>query len=381
MKSWILIGSYLWKDTWSRWWEQPSTVLARIFVGVMLVSVATVILIAFTMLERGLKGRLEAFGLNTLIVRETVNPGDAVLALNTRSGDRFAMLEASGEETRLRQLYLRGRTEYGQDLLVMTYAPDASAFMGPWLTRDTPLVCLSDALPQGTLVKVTLGRQSGYAAVHSPGALPRSLGSPHILLAPQGWAMDTERLGYVDTVIFQRREDAWPMQRFVEAINALYVLDGKTPPQMQTPLALVRELENLQGRQKQWRQILAAILGATVALVFGAIAILEFRQNLYVGALLRSFGTPSSFLYFRQWLENAFLANLAAAAAIAVIYMLHTKIFGTLGFPRSTLSLAQHNPYLSKEILLVLLCVNVGAFLSSLPVALGLRKPVGEILN
>jgi hypothetical protein len=137
----------------------------------------------------------------------------------------------------------------------------------------------------------------------------------------------------------------------------------------------------LQARQNQWRQILAGILGITVAFVFGAIAILEFRQNLFIGALLRSFGTPPSCLYFRQWIESAFLANLAATAAIALIYALHIKIFGTLGFPRSTLSLAQHNPYVSKEIFLVLICVNVGAFLSSLPVALGLRKPVGEILN
>jgi hypothetical protein len=41
MKSSTLIVSYLWKDTWSRWLEQPSSVLSRIFVGSLLVTVAT----------------------------------------------------------------------------------------------------------------------------------------------------------------------------------------------------------------------------------------------------------------------------------------------------------------------------------------------------
>ena len=32
MKSSTLIASYLWKDTWKRWFEQPSSPLARLFV-------------------------------------------------------------------------------------------------------------------------------------------------------------------------------------------------------------------------------------------------------------------------------------------------------------------------------------------------------------
>jgi hypothetical protein len=97
--------------------------------------------------------------------------------------------------------------------------------------------------------------------------------------------------------------------------------------------------------------------------------------------LLRSLGTPGRFLYFRQLLENAVLANLAAAAAILLVAGLHRQIFGTLGFPARVLRLDEGNPYWSYEIVLVLLCVNGGAFLSSLPVAVGLRRPVGAVLN
>jgi len=100
-----------------------------------------------------------------------------------------------------------------------------------------------------------------------------------------------------------------------------------------------------------------------------------------VSALLRSFGAPGKALYLRQWLENAFLANLAALSAILLLACFHAELFKMLGFPRDLLNLNKVNPYLSWEIGLVLLWVNVGALLSSISVAIGLRKPVGEILS
>jgi hypothetical protein len=150
---------------------------------------------------------------------------------------------------------------------------------------------------------------------------------------------------------------------------------------MQSALPLIKELERLQGRQKQWRTLLAGVLGLAIALVYGAIAVLEFRQNLFIGALLRSLGAPGRFLYFRQWFENAFLANLAALGAILLVASLHRQIFGALGFPANILQLRDANPYWSFEIALILIYVNAGAFLSSLPVAVGLRQAVGAILN
>lgn len=144
---------------------------------------------------------------------------------------------------------------------------------------------------------------------------------------------------------------------------------------------MIKELESLQSRQAQWRSAMAGLLGLALALVFGAIAVLEFRQNAYVSALLRSFGAPGKALYLRQWIENGVLANLAAFSAILLLACFHRELFSTLGFPRDLLDFKHGNPYLSWEIALILLWVNVGAFLSSLSVAIGLRKPVGEILS
>lgn len=381
MKSSTLIVSYLWKDTWSRWLEQPSSALARLFVGALLVVVATVILVAFSLLERSVRARLESFGLNTLVVRETVSGLDPELLHNGSRPDRLAPLQGAGDKMRLRQLHVRAQTELQNDVPVLTYPPEALPALAEWLDAPTPLIFFNETLPEHILLRVNLGRQSGAALVRRMGSFLRPLGMDNVLLVPQDWAMDVERLGFSETTIFQRRAAAMPMGKYVQAVKLLYALDRRQPPHLQSALPLLSELERLQSRQKQWRTLLAGILGLAVALVFGAIAFLEFRQNLFVGALLRSLGAPAGYLYLRQWAENALLANLAALGAIGLVAALHHTLFGALGFPRAVLHLSEANPYWSYEMALILLWVNVGAFLSSLPVAVGLRRPVGAILN
>lgn len=343
--------------------------------------VATVILVAFSLLERSVRARLESFGLNTLVVRETVSGLDPELLHNGSRPDRLAPLQGAGDKMRLRQLHVRAQTELQNDVPVLTYPPEALPALAEWLDAATPLIFFNETLPEHILLRVNLGRQSGAALVRRMGSFLRPLGMDNVLLVPQDWAMDVERLGFSETTIFQRRAAAMPMGKYVQAVKLLYALDRRQPPHLQSALPLLSELERLQSRQKQWRTLLAGILGLAVALVFGAIAFLEFRQNLFVGALLRSLGAPARYLYLRQWAENALLANLAALGAIGLVAALHHTLFGALGFPRAVLHLSEANPYWSYEMALILLWVNVGAFLSSLPVAVGLRRPVGAILN
>jgi hypothetical protein len=332
MKSSTLIVSYLWKDTWKRWCEQPGSPMARLFVTVLLVAVATVILVSFQVLERSLEDRLERFGLDTLLIRQTVTPASAAFSPQSGSPDPLELLSSDGRKLRLRQLFVRGQTEWQQNnLLVFSYPPDAMPTLAGMLTRETSVVCLSDSLPDKALLRVQIGRRSLLASVARPQNWLRGLSSDDILLVPQGWLADEEQLGWIDTTVFQRIPSAPPLEQIIAAVNVLSALDQHSPPQIQSALSLVRELDQLKTRQLQWESLLAAILGAAVALVYGAIAVLEFRQNLFVGALLRSFGVPPSLLFFKHWLENIFLVNLAAMAAVVTIAFLHPAIFETLG--------------------------------------------------
>jgi len=355
--------------------------LARLFVTGLLVLVATVILVTFHLLERSLRERLERFGLNTVLVRETVTADSKELVVSGESPDRLAPLEASGKRLRLRQLFVRAQSEWQNNLPVFSYPPGALAVLAPFLSPETSLLCFSETLPEGALVHITVNRQSAVARVRRPHGWLRPLVTEDVLLVPQGMLAEEERLGFIDTTIFQRHSGAPPVAQVVAAVGALFTMERRAPPQVQSALGLIREWEKLKERQKQWRNALAGILGLALSLVYGAIAVLEFRQNLYVSALLRSFGAPRQFLFWRHLAENALLANLAAVVAIGVMSGLHGIIFGTLGFPRVVLDFTGGNPYASQEIAAVLCCVNLGALLSSLPIAVGLRQSVGTILN
>src|ERR1044072_7798432 len=144
MKSWTLIVSYRWKDAFSRSLEQPSTVLARLFVGALMVSVATFILVAFLLLERTLRERLDNFGINTLVVKEMVMVNDPELLPNARRPDRLEALTMYGDKFRLRQLYGRATTEWPADLQLMTYPPEAMSWLREYSSPVTPLLCLSE---------------------------------------------------------------------------------------------------------------------------------------------------------------------------------------------------------------------------------------------
>jgi hypothetical protein len=265
--------------------------------------------------------------------------------------------------------------------MVMSYNEQALPYLNEMLSAKTGLIYFTDTLPEGSLVEISYSKQTDMAVVRKPEGIWKPLVTQQLLLVPQGWSPDSERLGYVDTTVFRRNDERISIADFVTSIQALYNLDYRTPPQVQSAANMVKELEGLQERQMQWRAAMAGMLGLAVALVFGAIAVLEFRQNAYVSALLRSFGAPGKALYLRQWLENAFLANLAAISAILLLACFHAELFKMLGFPRDLLNLNKINPYLSWEMALVLFWVNVGAFLSSISIAVGLRKPVGEILS
>src|SRR5687768_1109260 len=166
MKSWTLIASYLWKDTWSRWLEQPSSVLSRLFVGGLLVTVATVILVAYNLIERNLRARLEHFGVNTMVARDVVSFNDPECLPNLARPDRFAPMQEHGAKVTFRQLYgIGAQSPWQRDMPVMSYPAEALSTLAPLLHTNTPLICLSENFPENALVEITFNRQPGIAVV------------------------------------------------------------------------------------------------------------------------------------------------------------------------------------------------------------------------
>ncbi len=119
-----------------------------------------------------------------------------------------------------------------------------------------------------------------------------------------------------------------------------------------------------------------------VALVFGSVAILEYRQNRFIVALLRSFGAPAPLLLLRYAAEALLLAAAAVLAARGILVATHGELFGKLaGFEPALLDRGVIDPYAWSELWRQARWLGLGAGLGVVPVALAMRAAVGRVLQ
>jgi len=380
MKFWTLIVSYLGKDTCLRWLEQPGSPFARWSVALILVGVTGAILISLESMERHLRVQLQQFGMETLVIRETITSNDPELVSTGQRINRLALLSANSSLIQLRQLFVQAKTEWQNDLLIFTYWSHSSRDIVQMQHPKTPLLCLSTTLPENILVKVTVNEHTYMAATRQPSQALRPLASANpILLIPQGWLPEIESHGHIETNLIERGPEAPAMSEIVSAIQILTASE-KRKVQIQSPLQIIQSWHKIEKTQRQYRTTLGSALGIALALIFGVISAMEFRQNIYLSALLRSFGVPSILLWFRQWIENAGLANLAAISALALLFQFQEPFLNELSSPQQRTPKIPIEFFFGNEIISIFIWVNIGALISSFPIAVGLRKPVGAIL-
>jgi len=381
MKSSTLVVTYLLKDTWFRWREYPGNLASRLFVGILLVAVSSVILASFSILEKSLTRRLDKFGINTIVIRDLPGNSQSNARKNGESG--LAALQDHGRLLTLKHhlLSASAQGETRHPLQALSYPPEALPLVAHWLTPEIDLICLSETLPENGLVQITLGDSELPAIVRRPDDFFRPLTTTNLLLIPSGLIPEIEASNFIRTTLFQRHDKTTGIPTYIRAIERYFDLNHERPPRIQSAVALANDLDVLRRRKELWQTILSAMLGASLALVYGAMAVLEYRQNRFDSALLRSFGAPPLFLIIQRWLENALAANIAALLALLLLALFSKEIFITLQFSRTAFSGSATQFLENAQTGLIFSFVNLGALLSTIPVALALRQPVGRILS
>jgi hypothetical protein len=131
----------------------------------------------------------------------------------------------------------------------------------------------------------------------------------------------------------------------------------------------------------QAQAIGGSFVGLLIVLIFGSIAIFEYRQNIFATALFKSFGLHSIHLVFRYFLEGLLLLLISFLFAIEIAQLLHGIVFELAGFDAGLLFLTSFNPYRVSEnsFLIILLVITAGV--SIIPICFALRKPVGKVLG
>lgn len=377
MKLRISIVSYLLKDIFWRWREQPGNVFTRFAVAYALVLPSLALLGAFVLMADHLETRLRRNGIDLMFITEHITPTHMDFALRQQH-PRLELLKEHGHFVQLLQLYSNARTPYTKTARVLEY-PDASlqALTGI-IDADLPVVYLSSSLPDGMHLRAEIAGFFFPAAVKRPsGMLGKYLQSDAILL-PEGALPVIEHRGYSRVTLF-KANDISQLEVLQKSLKQIAELDG-TDFFIRSSLKLIGELNQLKSRQLVWRLGLALTAGGVLALVLGTLSVLEYQQRAYVIALLRSFGVKRRLVYSIQLLENALVVNVAGTSAfMSLIYIQHAlyKTFSKSGGVAGSLSIEQ----MSTELLLIFICINVGVLLSTLPSLHVLRQDIGTILS
>ncbi len=375
MTSWILTVSYLWKDTWKRWLEQPGSVLARSVVTIIMVSLSILLLVGFRMQIEKLRDQVEAFGLNNLLIVETVSQQDIEAG---KASDRFRSLRKWGELFTARTILASATGSDGRNASVVAYEDRDLVGLLPYLRYGHDVFVLSSGMPPGLVIDYNIQQLNFRGVALRPEEHVAQLLQGDTLFVPANRVEEIQKIGYSMIYYLQRAPDAPTIEKLSEAVRLVVRADGYGKVDIRSAEMLRQRLEQLEQQQGVMRFWLAVILGGALALIYGVLSILEFRQSMYVSALLKSFGVSSVFLGLRTIGENIIIVNVVTFGVIYLLAGKHDTIFSALKV--SSISNIQEL-YWGWETMWIVGAANCGILLSCIPVFWALRKPVGNILE
>lgn len=383
MKAWTLIAFYLSKDIWSRWLEHPGAVLARLLVGVLLASLLLFAQAGFLLAGRSIEARVARLGAGTLLLTESVSPDRLDRA---PLGELLAPLGAEAELLAFRQLPVPARDPLrGEDCLLLAYGRETQVALAPLLAGvpASGIYYVTRHLPAGLPIEIDIdGVPRATTTVTPPAWLARLPLVRPVVIVPDELADGWLRKGHLEFCLLLA-DPARPdrVRALADSVRTLLSIERRETAQMQSPESLLNELDALSVTRERTQAVAGLAGGLVLALVFGAIASLEYRQNQYIVALLRSFGAPVTLLLLRYALEAVILLTLAGLAAVVLAASLHVSVFTFAGFEPGLLNRATLDPYAWTPVWIQLRWLLAGAALSVVPIAFAIRQPVGRILQ
>ena len=210
-----------------------------------------------------------------------------------------------------------------------------------------------------------------------PAWVERLSGSAQVALVPEDMAHPMKRGGYIHHMLVDLPTIA-DVERFVTEVQA-YARADRRQVTVTSAVDILNQLERIQGIQNVVRRLLVAGCCLILALTLGSIAWLEYRQDSYLMALLRSFGTPSFILFIHALLENLLLVMAGIITVLLSWKPLYEAILSNLDAVGFEVVGAPSLP--SQDLVLILIGGMAGVLLAMLPIAYGLRKPPGYTLQ
>ena len=322
-----------------------------------------------------LRSEVDTLGLDNLRVIETVTSRDITEGI---PADRFRSLRRWGNLFTARIMLTSAKGNDGQNAQVITYTDDDFPGLLPYLKKQQEAFVLSNKYPEGLVIDYDIEGSSFSCIALKPEEKLNQLIQEDTLFLPASYIPEINKRGYSMIYYLERQDHSPSISKLTEAIHLVIKADGNGKVNITSADIIKKKLLRLEKQQTSMRLWLAAIMGGAIALIYGVLSILEFRQGMYVSALLKSFGVPKSMLGIRSVFENVLIVNIVTIGVIYLLSINHDTIFKALRVSGNT---DLNTLYWGQETIWIIAAANIGVLISSIPVFLALRKQVGNILE
>ena len=381
MRSLILIFVYLSKDILKRWLETPGAVFARVLIAISLSLLFLFMQAGFVLTERAVEKKIESFGLNTMILRST---GLSKEEVRPSLSQLLSSLGEMGIYIPFSSLYVNAQLSSEKRAKVVIYndhsIPGLNALMG-WDRLQGPVFLAAYGYPEAMVERVKVWKFFFDAEVVKPPSILRfiSLNDP-LLFIPESMATVFDQFSVQESVLFLS-DDSVDLVDIIEVTEALLKKEGFDRYELSSPIKWVGELDGIKDIRNKAQAMGGVFVGLLIVLIFGSIAVFEYRQNIFATALFKSFGLHSIHLILRYLVEGVLLLFLSFLSAVQLAEVFHRFVFIKAGFDSEFLDLAIFNPYKISENLYLLTLLGFASLVAVLPICIALRKPVGRVLG
>jgi len=372
MNWWTSIVSYLWRNSLRRWIEQPLGVLSKIVVAALVGGLGAGIMLAMAYIGDEINTQLMSRDAMRVVIREYVSSAHVPNVLSESEAEEEGWKSLSSESLTLYQVAAMVAAE-GRDRVPFCLVRNPEAMGYP----DT-LIYVTSRLPQGLMATVSYGDIEAQALVLP--ANERLLGymevGEEMILGDLDRFQSLLSKGFSTQLIMQASsvDDMAKADRIVQIMSS----QDRRQIQMWSALPLLIKLKEVRAMQRYIAIISMIGSALTLGLTFGALAWMEFREERYLLSLVRSFGVGRRMLFCHAMLENCIVALAGTFAGIGALAVLGTAFGdGLLNFKWMQLS-----QLIGGATMGILICgALLGGLLSSIPVAVGLRRPLGLTLK
>jgi hypothetical protein len=382
MRSLILILGYLSKDIIRNWFENLGSFFARFSITLFLCLLYVLTNVVFLAFELELEKKIKSIGLSTIYLRVYENNRDRVVP---KVEQLFAPLAKVGNFVPFYGTYLSAKLEKDSSCRVVVFNDLTIAGLSKIIPDvkklEEPYFLLSSDYPSGLKKKIFIREMLVDAEVfRMPAQLSAVSNNQSLLFLYDKYVQDLFKDALSPCFVFFG-DDHRDNEKNMESIKAVLSAENIQGFDLTSPIALSKEIEELRQNRLNVQIFFGLGIAWLLFLSYGSSAVFEFRQNLFVTALLKSFGVSSMFLMLRYFVEGLLIAFAGFYASLFLAEFIHVTLFellkiSILGHERDLLKL-----FLPVENLFLSQILFISVFIGITPVVWALRKPVGETLS